>query len=74
MHDVARHAGGGYEVMEQAFASKQRAGYGRAMVINPLHAHLPKLCIMIQVGVDVHVDSSASTRCTHLDAQVEHVN
>jgi hypothetical protein len=43
-------AGDGYDVIVQAFAGKKRGGYGRVMVINPLHSQLPKLCVMVQVS------------------------
>lgn len=37
-----------YVAINEAFATFQRGGYGRLMVINPLHPTLPKLAVLFQ--------------------------
>jgi hypothetical protein len=37
-----------YQAILDAFSTKQRASYGRIMVVNPLHSQLPKLAVLFQ--------------------------
>jgi hypothetical protein len=43
-------ADGKYQQILEAFQTMKKAGYARIMVVNPLHAGLPKLCVMVQAS------------------------
>jgi hypothetical protein len=41
--------GGKYDAIIDAFTKKKKGSCGRILVVNPLHAGLPKICMVVQV-------------------------